>query len=192
MTMLPLLLLLTPQWIELTLERESEGAWKPAPPGLVLETGSRDRYRYQTPNTALVYVVNHGSSGARKLLFPAPDSGMDNHVRQGTSYLVPSTEAAFRVSGPEGHDIVYWILSPRALGEAEALALAREAAPPARLLPRCDDSVLRARGECVDTQAGPRLVSRELTIVQKDERTRVGISTPPERPLVYQYRIPHR
>lgn len=174
------------------LERQQGEAWKPVAPGLVLESGSRVRFQFRTNFTGFVYVVNHGSSGDRAMLFPSPDAGMNNHVRAETAYMVPATEAAFRVSGPEGHDVVYWILSPKALGEAEAIALAREAAPAPKLLPRCDESLMRARGECVDTKAGPRLVSRELSIVQKDERTRVSVSSPVARPLVYQYRLPHR
>jgi len=186
------LLLFSAQWLELTLERQHGDAWKPVAPGLVLESGAKVRFQFQTNFTGFVYVVNHGSSGARAMLFPSPDAGMNNHVREGKTYPVPAAEAAFRVSGPEGHDVVYWILSPRALGEAEALSLAREAAPEPKLIPRCDESLLRARGECVDTKAGPRLVSRELSIVQKDERTRVSVTSPLARPLVYQYRLAHR
>ena len=49
----------------------------------------------------------------------------------------------------------------------------------------------RARGECVDTKAGPRMISRELTIVQKNETAHVSVVGRLTKPLLYQFRLAH-
>ena len=43
---------------------------------------------------------------------------MDNRVKSGTEYTVPATGASFRIDGPAGFDVVYWVMSPLELGQA--------------------------------------------------------------------------
>ena len=65
----------------------------------------------------------------------------------GKEYRIPATEAWFRIDGPPGHDIVYWLVSPLPLapGGNGVPPLPKQKEPPKLLLPRCDDSIFRAR-----------------------------------------------
>lgn len=132
---------------QVALERLRNGAWQEIPAATVVDSGEQVRFRYRATSEGYVYLVNQGSSGRRVLLFPSPETGRDNRVEAGGELLVPGSEA-FRVSGPAGHDTLYWITSPVPLGDADRRALARPAKRPPLLLPRCDDGILRARGDC--------------------------------------------
>jgi len=72
---------------------------------------------------------------------------------------------------------------------------------PANLSPRCDDSILKARGECVDAGAGLKpnpvagLKARELFFVRKGDQSIVSvppIKVAPSAPITYQFRIAHQ
>lgn len=179
------------RWLDVTLDRMEGGKWLPAEPGRVMKQGEHVRFRFKANFAGYVYVVNHGTSGVRALLFPNADAGMDNTVQAAKEYRVPSTMASFRIDGPAGHDQVFWIISPTPLSESEALTLTSSPPPEPRLLPRCDETLMRARGECVDTKAGPRMISRELTIVQKNETAHVSVVGRLTKPLLYQFRLAH-
>jgi hypothetical protein len=81
--------------------------------------------------------------------------------------------------------------------------------PPKILLPRCDDSIFRARGECIDSSAGlrpipetdelpenlkgvPRAKSRELIIMRKEDSSTVSSPVPLTEPVIYQFRLAHK
>lgn len=179
------------RWLDVTLDRQEGEQWLAAEPGRVMKKGEHVRFRFKANFAGYVYVVNHGTSGVRALLFPHADAGMDNTVQPAREYRVPSTQASFRIDGPAGHDQVFWIISPTPMSESEALALTSSPPPEPRLLPRCDETLMRARGECVDTKAGPRMISRELTIVQKNETAHVSVSGRLTKPLLYQFRLAH-
>lgn len=197
------------QWLEVTLQRRSRTGWQNIEPGLILNQGDMVRFRFKASFPGFVYVVNYGTSGTSTLLFPTVDTGQQNRVEPEKDYMVPSTaQTSFRISGPPGHDIVYWIVSPVALADEQAQSIVRPQRDykPPRITPRCDDSHLRARGDCVDSSAGPRAVAdagslpaslstltpRELVIVQNETRTRVSAAASFTRPFIYEYRLPHK
>ncbi len=105
-----------------------------------------------------------------------------------------ATEGAFRILGPPGYDVVSWLVSPVALGRPAAPA--QHTRPPATLLPRCDDAILKARGDCVDRAAGPRQQSRglegELVIIREKNSSVVSVPEPPKGPIVYEFRLAHK
>lgn len=201
------LLLAQRQTVEVVLERSENGAWRAIDPALVLDPGDTVRFRFHTTLDGYLYVIDSGTSGSETLLFPGDATGRNNRVLAGKDYVVPSTGASFKVSGPPGQDIVYWLVSPVALDGNPVGALSQKDRHPApRLMPRCDDSIFRARGLCIDSSAGPRnltteeplpaipnLTKRELVIVQNQNRSR--ISAPDFRgggPVIYEFRLAHR
>jgi len=162
-------------------------------------------------------VMNHGTSGNYTLLFPREETGRENNVKSGKEYLVPATEAWFRIGGPPGYDIVYWLVSPVVLQSPEARPPAyiplppppKQKQPPQNLIPRCDDTILRARGLCVDSSAGPKRVqeqdalpenlasvpgaaSRELIIMRKENQSLVSSPASLSGPVIYEFRLAHR
>ena len=208
--LLPLMLVAQTQSIEVTMERNQKGGWSAIDPGLVLDPGDLLRFRFRTTFDGYLYVIDSGTSGAQTLLFPGDATGRSNRVLAGKEYFVPSTGASFRVAGPAGHDVIYWLLSPVPLGGNPVAALGAQSARPAgRLTPRCDDSIFRARGLCIDSSAGPRNVApqedlpgsisavpqmtrRELVIVQDQNKSRVISPSALTGPVIYEFRVSHK
>ncbi len=200
------------QRLEITIERLDAGAWKVVDPGHVFKDGDRVRFRFKSSQAGFLYVVNKGTSGAETTLFPSEQAERDNAVEAGREYEIPGNSGAFRITGPAGYDTVYWVLSPvRIGGVAPPIAYKPLPAPPkpgavpANMTPRCDDTVLRARGECVDPGAGlkpntpPGMQARELFFVRKGDQS--VVSVPPSvpgptavkaPPITYQFRIAHK
>jgi hypothetical protein len=81
---------------------------------------------------------------------------------------------------------------------------------PLQITPRCDDSIFKARGDCVDTSAGVKPVGklpenmngvvkpapRELLFIQNNsfgkESVVVSSPAPLSGPVVYELRLAHR
>ena len=130
------------QRMEVTLERQEGDAWKTVDPGFVFDKGDRVRFRFRANFDGYLYVMNYGTSGKHSLLFPREETGRDNRIAAGKEYRIPATEAWFRIDGPPGHDVVYWLVSPLALAErgcrapsaAEGQAAAKDTAAPLRRL----------------------------------------------------------
>ena len=197
--------------MELVLERLEKDTWKTIDPGLVLAQGDRVRFKFRTNFDGYLYVMNQGTGGSYEQLFPREETGQDNHVLASREYQVPATSGAFRVAGPPGHDIVYWLVSPARLTDSgtHPQPLPKKSADPT-LIPRCDDTILRARGDCVDSSAGPKLVPRDTAIPQnltaqgataaqrdllfmRQKNTAVISSQEPlTGPIVYEFRLAHR
>lgn len=192
-----------PQRIELTLERRDGERWTRVPSDLVLAKGDRVRFRVISNFDGYLYVLNQGSSGRFDLLFPREETGSVNRIAKGKEYFIPTTEAWFRIDGPPGFDIVHWIVSPV---EFSTGAIPQPTRPTGPLRPRCDDVLMRARGQCIDTTAGPRAAtadklpdnlkpfaagSRELTIIREKEKSVISSANPLSGPGVYEFRLAH-
>lgn len=199
------------QWMEIVLERKEGSTWRAVDPGLVLDSGDLIRFRFRANFDGHLYVINAGTSGEKSLLFPLEATGLNNRVSALKSYLVPSSEnAMFRVAGPAGHDVVYWLVSPTPLSSDLPRMLMRDspARPPTSMTPRCNDAIPGARSRCIDSSAGPRNPSdgtlpeslqsipertrRELVIVQDKEAARVSSPEPLSGPVIYEFRVAHR
>lgn len=196
--------------MEITLERKDGKAWKPVDPALVLNANDVIRFRFKPSFDGYLYVTDYGTSGKYTLLFPRAETGQKNLVETGKEYLIPATEAFFRVSGPAGYESVYWLVSPVSLGNNPDFTPAKPSTyKPPVLMPRCDDTVLQARGLCLDQQAGPHVVddketipddlskvrsmaTRELTIIQDHNQSVLSTAGPATAPLLYCFRIAHK
>ncbi len=200
-----------PSRMEITLERKEGTVWKAVDPALILASGDVIRFRFKSTFSGYLYVTDYGTSGQNTLLFPRVETGQKNLLESGKEYLIPATEAFFRVSGPPGYESVYWLISPVALGNTLDLTPARPSNyHPPLLLPRCDDTVLKARGLCLDAQAGPRVVdekdkipdelstvkpaaSRELTILQDHNQSVLSApASTASAPFLYEFRLAHK
>ncbi len=201
-----------PHRLEIVLERWKPTGWERIDPGLVLKQNDRVRFRATANFDGYLYVMNQGTSGSYDRLYPSEDAGMQNEIHAGKEYLVPSTEGAFRITGPAGHEIVYWMISPAGVGtRPEYAPLPPPPEPqsvPPSLLPRCDDTIFRARGDCVDTSAGPRPVDDQSRLPQNLAQARPAsgddllfvqkegssvVSAPPALagPVIFEFRLAH-
>jgi Domain of unknown function (DUF4384) len=200
--------------MEILLDRLEAGGWHPIEPGLVLERADRVRFRFRTNFDGYLYVLNQSTSGTYEQLFPREETGQDNHIRSGNEYRVPSTETLFRIDGPAGYEIVYWLVSPVRLTEAitrtPAPRLSRPTQPslPA-LVPRCDGSILRSRGDCIDDGAGLKLAPRDaglpqnlagaagrnpqdLLLLREKNASVVSSPIPLDGPVIYEFHLAHK
>ncbi len=199
------------QRMEITLERQEENSWKSADPGYIFSKGDHVRFRFRANFNGYLYVMDYGTSGSYTMLFPREETGKENGIVAGRDYQVPATRALFRVDGPPGHDVVYWMVSPVPLGigDGSIAPLPKPKMPPKTLLPRCDDTMMRARGDCIDSSAGvrsipdsdelpenlqsiPRAKSRELIIMRKEDSSLVSSPVPLTGPVIYQFRLAHK
>ncbi|WP_215601614.1 DUF4384 domain-containing protein [Paracidobacterium acidisoli] len=185
-------------------------------PQHIFHAGDLVRFRFRSSFDGYLYVMDQSTSGKYLLLFPVQEVQNANRVEQNKEYLIPATNGSwFRVDDPPGYETVYFLISPVPMEKAAVSPphpLPAEPPPPsapAALLPRCDDSVFRARGECVDVLAGPRSVSpdetlpsqlpitpgatpRDITVINKPAATVVAPKDGAMGPLIYQFRLAHR
>lgn len=199
------------QRIKLAVERQDGSAWKAVDSALVFANGDKLRFKVSATFAGYLYVMNHGTSGAYDLLFPRSDTGADNRIEANREYVVPAAQGWFKVTGPPGHDIVYWVISPVRLGnEYRPLPPPPPHADlPLSFHPRCDDTIFKARGDCVDTSAGVKPLKegetvpknldsiaaptpRELLFIQEKSATVVSSPAPLTGPVVYELRLAHR
>ena len=203
------------QKMEITLERRDGAAWKAIDPATILAQGAQVRFKFRSSFSGYLYVTNQGTSGDYTQLFPSEDAGQQNRVEAGKEYLIPSgAGSAFAVKGPAGQDIVYWMVSPQPLTESprKYTPIAPAPAPGSymeTLRPRCDDTILKARGDCVDATAGPKAMkrsaqmpealdeaagmrSRELIIIKEKNKAVVSTATALTGPVIYEFRLSHK
>ncbi|HWB85639.1 MAG TPA: DUF4384 domain-containing protein [Bryobacteraceae bacterium] len=200
--------------MEIMLEKLDSGSWHTIDPGLVLAQNDRVRFRFRTNFDGYLYVMNQSTSGKYEQLFPREETGQDNRIEAGKEYQVPATSTAFRITGPAGHETVYWLVTPARLNDAppryQPLPPPPKPGPvPPNLIPRCDDAILHARGDCVDTSAGPRLVPRggevpenlagaaghnqpELMFLRQKNTAVISSPTPLSGPVIYEFLLAHR
>jgi hypothetical protein len=198
--------------MEITLERLNGNDWSAVDPALVLAQGDRVRFKFRTNFDGFLYVMNQSTSGKYEQLFPRLETGQQNSVTANQQYQVPATSTAFRIAGPAGYEVVYWLVTPGRLTDAPP----RFGAPPPdltvkppTLIPRCDDSVMRARGDCVDHSAGLKLVPRgeempqnlaaaaetsprDLLFMQQKETAVIASTAPLTGPVIYEFRLAHK
>jgi hypothetical protein len=199
--------------MEITLERYTDGDWKAVDGGLVLSKGDRVRFRFETNFDGYLYVTNLGTSGKYELLFPREETGLKNKLEAGREYIVPATtNARFRVDGPAGQDITCSMAGPTEMDTRKmmpGLPGGGTRVPPHRMQPRCDDSLFRARGECIDSSAGlrgvdadhklpegwenvNRMKARELFFMKRSEKQIVATNKELKGPVVYEFRVAHK
>jgi hypothetical protein len=201
-----------PHKMEITLERFDLGTWHAIDPSLVLAEGDKLRFRYRTNFDGFLYVTNQTSSGTYEQLFPRQETGQDNRIVNGKDYQVPSNSADFKVAGPPGYEVVYFLVTPSKMSTG-----APPMAPvppdfkvkPPLLIPRCDDTILRARGDCVDHSAGPNLVPRgaelpqnladaadqgrrDLMFMRQSDKAVISSPAPLNGPVIYEFRLAHK
>src|ERR1700693_2461382 len=138
-----------PQRIRVTVERQDSAGWNAVNPAHVFEPGEKLRFHISSSSAGYLYVINLGTTRSYELLFPRSDTGSDNRIEAGKDYVVPAGQGYFKVSGPMGQDVVYWLVSPVDLGN-QYKPLPPPPAPsdrPLQITPRCDDSIFKARGD---------------------------------------------
>lgn len=199
--------------ISIQLEKKAGDQVQTVDPRHVFDKGDTVRFHLKPSVDAYLYVLDLNTSGKYEVLFPRAETGSDNHIEQGRDYLMPATsDGWFEVTGPAGHERLFFVMSPVALtvGEVQNRAAARppQGTAPASMKPRCNDGIFKARGECVDVGAGPKTIppgetlprqltqvapgaSRDLTFTKDSTGSVVSSSAPLAGPVVYEFLLAH-
>ena len=199
------------QKIEIAVERKHGTRVERMDPAFVFDTGDLVRFRFRLSFNGYLYVVNQSSSGKFAQLFPKDETGLDNRVEHDREYVLPASDTGwFRVQDPAGYEMVYWIVSPSKLPDHSPASLTSPAIPrPDQLSPRCDDTIFKARGECLDVTAGPKAVTdisslpadmlgganiqpRDMDMVKSNKAITVMGQSDGDAPFIYVFRLAHR
>jgi hypothetical protein len=195
--------------MRIVLEERTGSAFRIVSPQHVFKTGDMVRFRVRSSSDGYLYVSNRGASGKYSQLFPARGGDNDNWLEHGRDYRIPpAARSWFRIEKPAGYETVFFTFTYSQLrgrsGVTPVLPKPIEQRAPAELIPRCDDAMFRARGECLDVNAGPSAVPpgslegseaftpRDITIVPGPDSSVVSPSSPGNTPIVYEFRIAHR
>ena len=210
--------------MDLVLEKKEGSSVRTMDPTHVFAEGDLIRFRLQSGVNGFLYVMNRGSSGKYEQLFPRSGTNVDRSVKAGKAYVIPDSSSGwFRVQAPPGYETVYFLVSPMDLGKVdlgkalpsglpatEAPGEQHEAADAfSTATPRCDDELFRARGECLDSNAGlkplqrgeklpeqlsqaPAVASRDLVVVKESHDTSVSSTEPFDALVIYHFRIAHK
>jgi hypothetical protein len=204
--------------VSVRLEQREGKLTIPVPQNKVFRTGDQIRFRLTSRISGYLYVVNQETSGGIATLFPiSKGTEQSTRIDPDQIHFVPvEGDGWFEIDGPSGFDTIYFLLTatpinvpPTATSDEEKTERPKPGAHlPPGLLPRCNDEIFKARGECIDQSAGfaplpaGEQVPRELVplaktasrdIVIADDGTNVEIDPPPSAklPLIYTFRLAH-
>jgi hypothetical protein len=198
--------------LDILVERKRTDRIERVDPATVFNAGDLVRFRFRSNFPGFLYVMNEGTSGAYTLLFPRADTGEENRIEAGKEYRIPMTEEGwFQIAGPAGHEVMYWLISvdrreSRTFPLPALPSTAEATGSDARITPRCDDAIFRARGECLDPAAGPQVPgenlpsnltpyavpARDLTVLKSGKSTAVAVPSSQRAPFLYTFRLAHR
>lgn len=197
------------QKMEVVLEQQVGKTARVVNPQHVFKTGDLVRFRFRANFDGYLYVTDQASSGKYLKLFPGVKAGADNRIVRGREYIIPATSGSwFRIDKPAGYETVFFTVTPSRVGEKTAPPPPPMLAPPpanplpSDMLPRCDDGIFRARGECLDDKAGASAVSpsdpgpakltpREIVVIRKPDSSVIAPASDGDAPIIYQFRIAH-
>jgi len=203
--------------LSIRLEQRKGATVQTVPQNTVFRNGEILRFRLMSQINGYLYVLDKGTTGNPAVLFPAAGPAGSNRIEVGRGYLVPAEgDGWFEVDGPAGFDVLYFLVSatPIDLPPGHSANPGNEPAPkeeplPPNLLPRCDDAIFKARGECVDGSAGvaplapnapiprelvplARTASRDIVLTDDDGDTAVQSAPTAKLPIIYTFRLAHR
>jgi Domain of unknown function (DUF4384) len=199
--------------MRIVLEQQTGSTFRVVSPQHVFKTGDLVRFRVLSSSDGFLYVSDRAASGKYSELFPAKGSDTGNRLEHGREYRIPAASRSwFRIEKPPGYETVFFTFTYSLLPRRSEAAPIPATAPgeplpqsrPAELIPRCDDALFRARGECLDVNAGPSavppgtlagsdaLTPRDVTIVPGPDISVVTPATPGDAPIIYEFRIAHR
>ncbi len=201
--------------LHLVLEKRNGSAVEVMSQKHIFHEGDMVRLRIRPEADGHLYVLNRSSSGTLVVLFPDRDA-MDDHIKRNHDYALPSAKDGwFRIVGPPGYEILYFLVSSESTTEQPTSSVVQPVTPsfpyPASdgTVPRCDDDLWRSRGGCIDISAGVRPLnkdesvpdplsavsngaSRDITVNTVQGDTAVSPAATGRTAVVYEFRIAHR
>ena len=152
------------------------------------KSGDKVKLRYTTNADGYVYWLAKMSSGAYTMLFPNPDTGMDNYIKRNEEHTVP-VKGAFRFDDNPGTESLLMVFSPNKIPELEQ-AVAEASGQKGNVAQRATQV---ARLEKDNTS---KRKTRDLVVEEEDDEE-TGVSTqsqiaPQGEPFVALYELKHK
>jgi Domain of unknown function (DUF4384) len=205
----------SPGLFSIRLEQRKGNSVHAVPQNTVFRNGDILRFRLASQIDGYLYVVDKGTTGSTGVLFPGTRAANNiNRIEMNHSYPVPADgDGWFEVSGPSGFDTLYFLVSASPIdlpaGPPAENPASHPQPPPPDLLPRCDDAIFKARGECLDGSAGvaalppgaavprelvplARTASRDIVLTNDGDDTAIQSAPTAKLPLIYTFRLAHR
>jgi hypothetical protein len=200
--------------ISIRLEQKNGEDSKAVPQNTVFHNGNILRFRLTSRIAGYLYVVDKGTTGETTTLFPVSTGpGTQNRIEPDQTVVVPAMgDGWFEVTGPSGFDTIYLLVSSSPILIPPGAAPEKQESPqntlPPNLLPRCNDEIFKARGECIDSSAGaaplppdapvPRELvpfaksaARDIILVDDGDGVTVKPAPSAKLPLIYTFRLAH-
>ena len=192
----------------MTVQRAHGDDWEIVDARTIFKPGEQIRFRFRASFPGYLYVLDETSSGTFVWLFPDQNSGLNNQVQPGEWSLIPATQGAFGIPPSAGFETIYWIVSPEPLRNLNLNAAPRTMHQ-TTMVPRCEEGVLKARGACLDRNAGPKPVgdtarlqqmmgtgaplrSRDISFDHGSKSSIVKVKNLAGDALVYEFWIAHQ
>src|SRR5215471_9513127 len=94
------------------LRKTADGSAREEDPRYTFHSGDRFRFRIEVNDTAYLYVIQHGSSGSWRTIFPSPESLTGNLVDRGPAYDIPE-DVWFEFDNRPGEEKLFIVCSRR-------------------------------------------------------------------------------
>jgi hypothetical protein len=190
-----------PQPFQVLVDLNSERGWQHVDAATVFTAGQEIRFRIRSAIPGYVYLLDETPLGEQNWIYPEPE-GTVRRLLANREYTIPA-HGVYRVSAQPGYDILYWVVSPVRLSAVPQLPLRPQRRPAGKLLPRCQDSVLRARGLCTDEQAGSARPAQSATAAELAKQIAGGTGSEPGQDgaavltssgnvVIYEMRLAHK
>jgi hypothetical protein len=133
------------------IDLSTDQGWQSVDAATVFSGGQEIRFRVRSATPGYLYLLDETPLGEQNWIYPEPD-GLVRRMQPGREQIVPP-DGSYRVATQPGYDILYWVVSPVRLSAVPQLPVRPPRRSTSKLLPRCKESILRARGLCVDNDA---------------------------------------
>ena len=172
--------------VRTTLELTRDSQVSTVLPTHEFKSGDRVKLRYTTNADGYVYWLAKMSSGAYAVLFPTPQTGMDNFINKNVEHTVP-VKGSFRFDDKPGTETLLMVFAPNKVPELEQ-AVAEAAGQKGKV----DEKATQVAS--VEDKNTSKRKTRDLVFEEEDDETVNTKSqvAPTGEPFVASYELIHK
>ncbi|MDR2161121.1 MAG: DUF4384 domain-containing protein [Desulfovibrio sp.] len=173
--------------VQTTLDLTRSGETMSVTPSHEFQSGDKVKLRYTTNADGYVYWLAKMSSGKYAVLFPTPQTGMDNFIKKNEEHTVP-VKGAFRFDDTPGTESLLMIFSDGKVPELEQ-AVAEAAGQKTNTVDRQATQVAS-----VEQKNTSKRKTRDLVFEEEEDEDVVTKSqvAPKGEPFVAAYELTHK
>lgn len=179
-----------PLGVRYSILKRAGGESEEVAPDTVFRSGDRIRLRVETNDSGYLYIINRGSSGNWKPLFPSPEiAGGDNRVEKGRPHEIPSGYV-FTFDEQPGEEKLFIVFSRQPVSDLEGLiySLSGSQTPAEPVSAKAPKQLLAQNMVSIGDGTIDRLrnvYARDLIIEKVDETSPPAAAAPAKEKAVY-------